>query len=972
MTAKINIMTIPALKTGYHLEQNWRQPRKIQRQPGAGGRKKTAIGFLPGRYNGQRRKKHPFKKLAGLLLPIFILLALAGGVAGVGLIAWVSKDLPSPDKVINRNLTVSTKIYDRTGQTVLYDVHGDIKRTLIKLEDIPSTAIAATIAAEDRNFYKHQGFSLTGIIRSVLKNLFTGSRVGGSTLTQQFVKNAVLTREKTYTRKIKELLLAYQIEKRFSKDQILQMYFNEIPYGSVIYGIEAASQSFFGKSAKDLTIAEGAILAAVPQAPTYYSPYGNNKDRLLARQRYILDSMAELGLISPAEAEQAKQEKIIFKPLRESIIAPHFVMYVRELLSEKYGEDFINQEGLKVYTTLDLNKQKMAEEAVKDGVEENGKKYEFTNASLVAIDPQTGQIIAMVGSVDYFNDEIDGQVNVALRPRQPGSSFKPIVYTTAFDRGYTPDTVLYDVVTNFDASGNRPYEPKNYDLKEHGPLTMRQALAGSLNIPAVKTTYLAGVNNVLDLAEKLGYTTLKERDRFGLSLVLGGGEVKLLEHVGAFATLANEGTKHEVNPILKIEDKNDKRLYEYKDKSEEIIKPEITRLTTSILTDDEARSFIFGRGGKLTLPNRPVAAKTGTTNDYHDAWTVGYTPSLAAGVWTGNNNNKEMKRGADGSIIAAPIWNQFMREALKDTAPESFNQPEKIITGKPVLDGQIDGMGTIKIDTMSGKLATQYTPQSTTKEIPIKEIHCLLYYINKDDPRGDPPQNPADDPQFNGWESALQRWAQAQGLEITTNQNIPTEYDDIHLPEDQPNLIIIFPLPGQIIKETNLNTEVVASAKRGIKKIEYYLDYNLILTKNDASDAPLDLSDFTNGGHTLTIKAKDDLENTATKSVNLNFNLPAQKIPQLSWLTNGGSTVKIPFTLAANLDNWQKIKKIDFYGLKDGDKIEQYLTHLEPNSSNISITIDKKLESGDYSVYGNIFDLKNKKIPTEAIKIIIK
>jgi len=485
----------------------------------------------------------------------------------------------------------------------------------------------------------------------------------------------------------------------------------------------------------------------------------------------------------------------------------------------------------------------------------------------VALDTKTGQIMAMVGSADYFNNEIDGQVNVTLRPRQPGSSFKPIVYAAAFIKGYTPNTILYDAVTNFDTTGSAKYEPHNYDLKEHGPVTMRKALQGSLNVPAVKTTYLTGLDNILNLADELGYTTLKDRSRFGLSLVLGGGEIKLLEHVGAYTVFAEEGLKHEITPILKIEDKNGKVLFEYQDKKKEVIDPQYARLINNILADDESRSYIFGANSKLTLSGRPVAVKTGTTNDYHDAWTVGYTPALAAGVWVGNNNNNEMKKGADGSIIAAPIWNYFMGESLKDTAPENFTAPEEIITGKPILDGQETAETKIKIDTISGKLATQYTPDSTIKEIAIKEIHNILYYLDKNDPRGNKPKNPEADPQFKNWEEAVQRWAQEQGFDSTGNISLPTEYDNIHLEEDQPNLIIITPLPGQKIEGQQLSVDITASAKRGIKKVEYYIDNKLITIKEDISDTNINLTDLVSGIYNLIVKVKDNLENTTTKSV---------------------------------------------------------------------------------------------------------
>jgi len=968
-------MTIPKL-TKKNSNQDWRNPTLIKGGDYSNTNKslnsRTNLSNIPS-YHRKKNKKNIIKRFLSLLIPLSILAALAGGIFILGAVAWVSRDLPSPDGVINRSITVSTKIYDRTGETVLYDIHGDIKRTLIDLNDVPEYVIQATLAAEDRNFYQHKGFSIAGIVRSVIKNIFTGSRVGGSTLTQQFVKNAVLTTEKTYTRKIKELIISYQLENKFTKDDILQMYFNEIPYGSVIYGIEAASQSFFGKSAKDLTIAEGAILAAIPQAPTYYSPYGNNKDRLIARQRYIIDSMAELGYINQEQANQAKDEKIIFKPLQESIIAPHFVMYIKEILSEKYGESFITQEGLKVYTTLDIDKQKAAEEAIKTGIEENSKKYGFSNASLVSIDPKTGQVLAMVGSADYFNDEIDGQVNVALRPRQPGSSFKPIVYAASFIKGYTPDTILYDVVTNFDTTGAKPYEPKNYNLKENGPVTIRKALAGSLNIPAVKVTYLTGINNVLDFAEDLGYTTFNDRSRFGLSIVLGGGEVKLLEHVNAFAAFANEGINYQISPILKIEDKDGKIIYKYKEEKKKSLEPEISRLITDILSDDEARSYIFGSGSKLTLPGRPVAAKTGTTNDYKDAWTIGYTPDLVTGVWVGNNDSTEMNRGADGSIIAAPIWNQFMREALKNTSVKQFNKPKEIITNKPVLDGQETGEIKIKIDTMSGKLATQYTPESTIKELNIREVHNILYYVNKDDPRGERPQNPADDPQFNNWEEAVLRWAKEQGYDPNQNQEIPTEYDDIHLPEDQPNLIIITPLPNQTINSRELNIDITASSKRGIRKIEYYLDNNLFYTSNNKEGETIILPDVDNGYHTLKILAKDDLENTDSKYVELNFLLP-QETPVFSWISPvSDSSNNFPINIKASLTNWQKVEKIDFYYQKTDSNLEQYINYInKPSGPDISLIWNKKPENGDYIIYANIFDYRGKKYQSQKIPITIK
>ncbi|HEX9679172.1 MAG TPA: transglycosylase domain-containing protein, partial [Candidatus Saccharimonadales bacterium] len=478
---------------------------------------------------GKFPKLNP-KKLIRLILIGGIALIGIGGITSIAVVAWVARDLPNPNRIIEREVAQSTKIYDRTGEQLLFDIHGDEQRTLVPLVEIPDDLIHATLTAEDRKFYEHGGISITGIIRSAIRNVTTGSRVSGSTLTQQLVKNAILTSDKTYTRKIREIILSWQIEKNFSKDEILQLYFNEIPYGSVAYGSEAAAQTYFGKSVRDITLPEAAILAALPQSPTRYSPYGSNVDLLIGRQHWILDSMAELGYITEDDAEFAKNQPLEFKERQVSnITAPHFVMYVRELLTEKYGEVVVEQGGLQVVTTLDLFKHELAEEVMQELAEKN-LDWEASNAAMVVIDPKTGQILTMLGSRDFFNEEIDGQVNVATRLRQPGSSFKPIVYTAAFRKGFTPDTVLYDVETDFVNYDGNDYSPRNYDLAEHGPVTIRQALQGSLNIPAVKAIYLAGVDNVIDLAEDLGYTSFQNRSRFGLSLVLGGGEVQLLEH----------------------------------------------------------------------------------------------------------------------------------------------------------------------------------------------------------------------------------------------------------------------------------------------------------------------------------------------------------------------------------------------------------------------------------------------------------
>ncbi len=781
---------------------------------------------------------------------------------------WLSRGLPEPNKLLDREVAESTKIYDRSGETILYDIHGEEKRTLVPLDQIPKSVRDATIAIEDKDFYHHKGFSFWAIFRTAVTNVFTNRKAGGSTLTQQFVKNAILTTEKSYTRKLKEVILAYRLEKNFSKDEILQMYFNEIPYGSNAYGVEAASLKYFGKNAKDISLAESAILAAMVQSPTRYSPYGPNKDILLSRQQYVLDLMVDQNMVSKEEAQTAKDTKLTFKAPTENIIAPHFVMRVKELLAEKYGEKAIEQDGLKIYTTLDSYKQNIAEEVLKKKAFDNEKKFQASNAAMVSIDPKTGQILAMVGSRDYFDDAIDGQVNVVLQPRQPGSSIKPIIYAAAFEKGYTPNTIIYDVVTNFAASGPA-YEPRNYNGQEYGPVSMKKALAGSLNVPAVKTLYLAGIDRVVALSKKLGYTTLADKDRFGLSLVLGGGEVKLLEHTNAYSAFAREGLIHEPSYILKVEDRNGKILEEYKNEETRVFDSNIARLINFVLSDNNERSFIFGASNFLTLGNRPVAAKSGTTNNNRDAWTIGYTPSLVTGVWVGNNNNTEMKAGADGSVVAAPIWNEYMRRVLGNENIESFNAPKIDITGKAVLDGVDVGLTKVKIDKASGLLATEFTPPSFIEEKSFQEPHTILYYINKNDPRGPELKNPSDDPQFDLWESRIQAWAIKNKINI---EKPPTEKDNLHLPENRPNFSISNFSDGQEITNGMLSISILASAPRGIGRVEYSIDnatpeiittYPFGLEKN--------LYGFSTGFHDITIKVCDDIDNCSEQK--LTFNL---------------------------------------------------------------------------------------------------
>lgn len=687
-------------------------------------------------------------KLIKSLLVLFVTLIVFGLALAVGVFLYVAKDLPSPETILSRRVSESTKIYDRTGNSLLYNIHGEEKRTIVPWEKIPESVKLSTLVSEDASFYSHSGLDLKGIVRAFLKDLMSLQLAqGGSTITQQLIKNALLTSERTIPRKIKEAILAVEIERRFTKDQIFWMYLNQIPYGSNAYGIEAASQTFFNKSAESLSWAEAAFLASLPKAPTYYSPYGQHLEETLARKNNLLKRTQELGYISEEEYQKAVGQKVEFKAPRENILAPHFVIMVRDYLIKKYGEEMVENGGLKIFTTLDYNLQTIAEQAVEKYAERNQKLYKAGNAALTAVNPRNGQILAMVGSKDYFDIEAEGNFNVTTAKRQPGSAFKPFAYAAALEKGYTDSTIIFDYKTEFnyncpadgsqekDEFGLECYHPQNYDERFRGPVTMRQALAQSLNVPSVKVLYLAGVDNTIDLAQKTGISTLEEnRKNFGLSLVLGGAEVKLLDLVSAYGVFANDGLRQFSSFILKVEDAEGKILEEYQPKEERVIEPQVARMVTSILSDNRARSPVFGLNSSLYFPDRPIAAKTGTTQENRDAWVVGYTPSLAAGVWTGNNDNTPMTKEGAGISASGPLWHEFMAQALKDLAVEDFLQPDPLTASKIMLDGS-------------------YVLQ---KDETTKEVHSILYYINKDDPQGPVPLDPAQDSQFKNWEEIVQ------------------------------------------------------------------------------------------------------------------------------------------------------------------------------------------------------------------------
>ena len=622
-----------------------------------------------------------------------LLLAL---IAICYLLFTIFKDLPSPSQLKTTPYPVSTKIFDRN-EKLLYEIWAEQKRTPIKLEEVPKTFIQATIAIEDKDFYKHRGFSQRGIFRALFNIVFHHQLQGGSTITQQLVKNALLSPERTLKRKIREAVLASVTEMIYSKDEILEMYLNQVPYGGEAWGAEAAAEKYFDKKVGELNLAEAALLAGLPQAPTRYSPFGVHPEFSGNRKEQVLRRMVEDHYITNEEFEEAKQVPLEFAAQRTDIKAPHFVMHIKELLVEEYGEKLVEQGGLRVKTTLDLDLQEFAQETIASEVAKL-KRSKISNAAALITKPKTGEILAMVGSKDYWAEDIDGKVNCTLASRQPGSSIKPINYALGFLNGYHPATLLLDIPTCFAVSGQPLYCPNNFDGSYKGPIQARFALGNSVNLSAVKMLYLNGVEAMVDLAKKMGIESFQDPTRYGLSLTLGGGEVKITEMATAFGVFANSGIRVDLNPILKVEDYQGKILEEFEPKERERVLPmEVTYLISHILLDNNARAGVFGSGSYLVIPGHAVSVKTGTTNDRRDNWTVGYTPSFLTIVWSGNNDNSStLTFGATG---AAPIWNKIMRQVLEDQPDEWPSKPENIV-GRQVC-------------ALSGKLPSNDTPEGS-------------------------------------------------------------------------------------------------------------------------------------------------------------------------------------------------------------------------------------------------------------------
>ena len=913
------------------------------------------------------------------MISLIVLLVALGFVGGTIIVAWASKDLPDPNRLTDRQVAQSTKIFDRTGEHLLYEIFADEKRTIIELEDVSEYVIQGVIATEDTKFYEHKGIRPLSILRAVFKGLLPGNRIAGtSTLTQQLVKNAILTNERSIVRKIKEAILSIRLEQKYTKNQILKIYFNEIPYGSTNYGIESAAQSYFGKSASELDLQESATLAGLPKAP---STYLNNPEALKKRRNFVLRRMFDEGHITEVEKNTAQAMPVTLSRNYGEIKAPHFVLHVREQLVEQFGESLVDSGGLKVLTTLDWDAQQRAERLISEHATTTLVEAEADNMAMVAMNPNTGEILSMVGSADFYNDDIDGQFNVAtLGKRQPGSSFKPIIYTAAFEQGYTPETILYDVATDFGANSSKSYKPLNYNLKEIGPVTMQKALQGSLNIPAVKALYLVGDKAGVDFAGRLGYSTLENGD-FGLSLVLGGGEVLLLDHANAYSVFANGGTYREPVTILSVEDPSGDMLHEWKvDKGERVLEEAITDTISAVLSNDEARAYAFGANGILTIGDRPVAAKTGTTNAYVDAWTIGYTPSLVVGVWAGNTDNTPMKPGFGGGRVAGPVWNAFMRETLAGTPVETFNPAPEIDTNKPVLRGTADGGVRVQVNKITGNLISSSTPEHLIEERIYVQPHSILHYVQKDNPQGPEPKNPADDAQYEIWEAAILEWVERMQEEDPDFKlefgEAPTKQDDEYSLELIPSLTVVLPQASSTLTSRNISTDIRVLAPRGVSKVTYKINTAFV---GVVRDHPFNLNyyagNLADGDHTLTILVEDDVGNRLEEVIP--FTLAAGPIPPAIVWRNGNQTVSSRATLilAANIFNQDAIESATITATDSSGNTRTLVASVDFSSvldSIAQIRADDNLPKGDWTVQGTVQTKNGESLAIAPMRLTIK
>lgn len=792
-------------------------------------------------------------------------------LSALGLFAWYAKDLPRPDRVA-RTSGFSTIIYDRSGE-VLYDIYGDQNRVPVEFSEISEVMRQASVSVEDKDFYRHQGFDPKGMARAVYNIIFHRSLQGGSTLTQQLVKNVLLTSERTLPRKIKEFILAVQIERKYSKDEILQMYLNEAPYGGTAWGVETAAQNYFGKKAKDLNLVEAAILAGLPVSPTRYSPFGQDPTAYIGRAEVVLRRMREDGYISRKDEEEAKKKlsDFEFAPYGQDIKAPHFVMWVKQQLVGEFGEKMVEQGGLRVTTTLDWKIQEMAQKAVTEEVEK-AKSLKVGNGAAVVLNPKTGEILAMVGSKNYFAEDYDGKVNVTLSLRQPGSAIKPFTYASAFQKGYTPATLLMDVKTVFPGGVGLPdYIPENYDGKFRGPVQARFALGNSINVPAVKMLGMVGSKEMLEVAYQAGMRNLEPTPqnmaRFGLSITLGGGEVRLLDLTSAYGVFANGGVRTEPVSILKVTDNKGNVLFQNSPTKGKVVLPEEAAfLIWHILSDNNSRLDVFGSRSWLVIPDKTVAVKTGTTDDKKDNWTVGSTPSYAVGTWVGNNDNSKMhERLSSGVTGAAPIWHRIMKEILKDKPDERPSVPSSVVAltidafgGGLPKDGYptraeyfIKGTEPTAVSPIYQKLKISKANQRLANdlEIAMGEYEEKEFVVFKND-------DPISSDGVNRWQQAIDEWLKT-AYSGEEKFHPPSETSDAKLNE----IVVKLHSPEEHAQIDDYDVEIVASAKSIRTIVRMVLEVDGVEVKSWASNSISERINFKKGAHKIRVKAMDEAGN---------------------------------------------------------------------------------------------------------------
>ena len=821
------------------------------------------------------------KKFWYWLFVSILTLIVVGAVTLVGVFVYFSKDLPTPNKVV-RIQGFASQIFDRNGQ-LLYQVYRDANRTPVTWDQIPDYLKNATVAVEDKEFYKNQGFDPMAPLR-IIKNVFYFHKLtGGSTLTQQLVKNVLLTSDASITRKIKEFILAIQIDAKYKKSEILVMYFNEAPYGGSAWGVGTASQQYFGKQVKDLDLAESAILAGLPQLPNVYSPFSKTPTAYVSRTQHVIDRMVEDGYISADVGKQTMVEVKDYKFFqnKSAMLAPHFVFWIKDQLAKKYGTDMVEGGGLKITTTLDLKTQQQAEQIVSSEVDK-AATLGISNGAALVMDPTTGQVLAMVGSRGYDSDKTDGKFNVVTQGlRQPGSSIKPVVYLTAIKKGYTAATMLMDTPVTFPGgTGQKDYIPQNYTGKFTGPISLRNALGNSINTTAVKTLASVGLESVLTQAYSMGFSTLEptsnNMSRLGLSMALGGGEVKMIDLSSAYCAFANGGSRVDPIGVLKVEDRSGRVLEQFQQvPGSTVMSPQEAFVISNILQDNSAREMTFGAVNGLIIPGYQVAVKTGTTNDKRDNWAIGWTPNLLVSAWVGNNDNSPMGKIASGVSGASPVWQKIMKALVPNRPKQDFPIPPQIIqlevdkvSGYPSHDGFptkheyfIDGTQQNNSDPIHLKLKVCKGTGGLAppEDVANNNFDSKEYFKLKED-------DPVSHDGRNRWQEGIDTWIGQQSNKDLYNS--PSNYC-----RNGGLLGVNFDSPSdQSTTGNDVSINIRTDGDKKVTEVKLFVDGS---DKQTWNDRPFQTSiHLDNGTHTLKVTATDKDGNTANREIKIGVNLP--------------------------------------------------------------------------------------------------